>query len=150
MSGLNSNKSSIFLNAFIIAISVIWLASGVFFMICDFKNKYRLYDVPLVFPPEYERAAFAEQDFYQFLKFCDKKIPEGKDVRWELSEDKFLRKDVHFSKAYYYLYPRNYRVDADYIIVYGKKGYSAPSGYTVFAEFGKNAYVFIKSQTLVN
>ena len=116
----------------------------IFFIFSDFKSNYKNYRLISPLSLDDKRAVTTGWDFYQFLMFCDRVIPKGKDIKWIFPEGGFLgNSEYHFFKAYYYLYPRNYRDNADYIIVYNRENYNMPSGYKIFAEYGKNKYILV-------
>lgn len=130
---------------FLILFSVIWVTLGFIAIFGDLRHNYKDYLLKIPLSLEEKRAIATEGGFYQFLKFCDNAIPKNKDVRWVLPAGIFLGfDDYYFYKAYYYLYPRNYREDAEYIAVYKRKDYAAPYGYKLLAEFGEDKYILAK------
>lgn len=130
----------------VILFSIIWLGLGFIAISWDLCHNYRDYLSKILLSLEEKRALVTEGDFYKFLKFCDDTIPKNKDIKWVLPAGIFLGfDDYYFYKAYYYLYPRNYREDAGYILVYKKKDYIAPRGYKLLAEFGEDKYILVQA-----
>ena len=130
---------------FFISIATIWLLQGFLFFYSDLKYNYKNYRLLTVLSLDEKRALTTGWDFYQFLKFCDRIIPKGKDIKWEFPKGSCLGNNgYYFLKAYYYLYPRNYREDADHIIVYDREGYNIPENYKILAEYGKNKYILAR------
>jgi len=137
----HKEKRNFFSNLFIF-VSLIWFLIGVFYLCSEINRDYRDYSYLISLSLEDKRAVISGGDFYRFLMFCDKTIPKGSDIKWVFPEGGFLgNSEYHFFKAYYYLYPRNYRENAGYIIVYGKEAYNAPSGFKLFEEFRKDEYI---------
>jgi hypothetical protein len=113
-------------------------------MFSDLAKNYKDYRLISSFSLDDRRAVTTGWDFYKFLMFSDRSIPKGKNVKWVLPEGRFLgNSEYHFFKAYYYLYPRNFRDDADYIIVYDVEGYDSP-GYKPLTEYAKNKYILVR------
>lgn len=130
---------------FLISISIVWFLMTVFLIIFDFKNNYKNYEAIAQSSLNDKRALITGRDFYQFLMFCNRLIPEEKGIRWLFPEGRFLGNDEYlFYKAYYYLYPRNYRDNADYIVVYDRQGFKPPPDYKVFAVYGIRGYILKK------
>lgn len=79
-------------------------------------------------------------DYYQFLQFCDKVLPERSRISFS-SADSYI-----YEKGAYYLYPHLYdrfnlgKRDADYLIVYNQV-LSPSSSYEVFAKFAEDKYI---------
>ncbi len=134
-------KIKILLKLFLL-VSGIWIIYGAFILFSTISQSCKNYSSIAKLSLEDKRAAITGWDFYQFLMFCDKTIPERKDVRWVFPKGNFLgNSEYHFFKAYYYLYPRNFREDASYIMVYERPDYAAPAGYKVMAEYEKDKYI---------
>lgn len=127
---------------FLTGVSVIWIIFGLLLISLDLKSNCINYKRLFSYSLEDRRAVITGVDFYKFLKFCDKLILKGRDIKWIFPEGRFLGNDeYHFYKAYYYLFPRNYRDNADYIIVYNRKEYKAPLDFKIFAEYGPGKYI---------
>ena len=129
---------------FVIAVSV-WLAFGLTAIFRDSvglaKGRIQLSRLTM----DERRAIVTGRDFYRFLKLCDAIIPQEKDVKWVFRRGNYLGYDEYlFYRAYYFLYPRNYRENADYIILFGRKDYDVPAGFTSVAEFGKNNFILTR------
>lgn len=132
-------KKNNFLSNILFFVSLIWLMIGISYLFSEISQNY----IALIsFSLDANREFVTGKDFYRFLMFCDRAIPKGKDLKWVFPKGGFLgNSEYHFFKAYYYLYPRNYKEDADYIIVYGKEEFNAPAGFKLLAEFGQNKYI---------
>jgi hypothetical protein len=131
---------------FFACISTLWILLGLFFLSDDFTQNLQSYKILMRLSLDGKRAITTGVDFYQFLMFCDKIIPERENIKWVFPEGAFLgNSEYHFYKAYYFLYPRHYQENADYIIVYGREGYAAPQGYGIFAGYGKEKYILHKT-----
>ncbi|OGC04051.1 hypothetical protein A2276_05480 [candidate division WOR-1 bacterium RIFOXYA12_FULL_43_27] len=80
-----------------------------------------------------KRAEVTGADFYNFLKFCDQKLPPGSKIQFETSAGYF------HSKATYYLYPhRMVTKEADYCLVYREP---AKAKGTIFAKYKEGEYI---------
>src|SRR3989338_6965394 len=100
----------------------------------DFKQNALFYRCLLNNNLEGRRAAVNYYDFYRFIVLCDNDIPKDEDVAWV-----FNKKDAALSsslamRAHYYLLPRIFRRQANYILVYEIPGYKR-EGYEVYKEY---------------
>jgi len=136
-------KKNDFLSNILFFVSLVWFVIGISYLFSEIGKDY---GAPISFSLDANREFDTGKDFYQFLMFCDNTIPKGKDLKWVFPEGGFLgNSEYHFFKAYYYLYPRNYKEDADYIIVYGREGFDAPAGFKLLAGFGQNKYILSRN-----
>jgi hypothetical protein len=85
-----------------------------------------------------KRAIISLGDFYDFMLFCNKSLPEGVEVN-------ILASNVYFSdRAGMYLYPHIIRnnVVADYLIVYDTDpDHEKYKGFELFAKFSEGEYI---------
>lgn len=125
-------KNKIFLGIFLIW-SVLWVS----FIERGLFRKGYFYDYKelLIRSPEGRRSYVTGDRFYDFIVFCNSKLPEGESYRWMGLEDGSHAK----RRATYYLYPHLEKEGARFILVYDKpyKG----DDYAVFAALDKARYI---------
>jgi len=125
-------------------ICIIWLLFGTFLILSDLKHNYGNYKMLIPLSLDERRAVTTGRDFYKFLTFCDRAIPQGKAIKWIFAEGTLWEIRYLEFRANYYLYPRSYRDNACYIIVYNRQDYKAPPGYRLLCIYGENKYILLK------
>jgi hypothetical protein len=71
-------------------------------------------------------------DFYPFIRFCEKQLPLNAEFDFRIQ---LVYGDI---KAKYYLYPRKFKKDAEYLIVYDQE---PPKGYSPWQTFRPGALI---------
>lgn len=116
---------------------IVVLISLLFWLKCiytDFRENAHFYYYLLKHKLEERRAAVNYRDFYRFIKICDDSIPKNEDIAWVFNKEDIDLSRSLAKRAHYYLLPRTFRREANYIIVYELAGYRK-DGYGVFKEF---------------
>jgi hypothetical protein len=104
-------------------------------------NKYGLFT-----SLEYKQIAATNPNFYEFLQFCKKEMPERADSRMLTADPS----NFFNTKAMYYLFPIILTSkDPEFLIVYQNnkdvgQTVSENKGYKLFKEFDKGAYILWK------
>ncbi len=88
---------------------------------------------------ESKRRLTTAEGFYDFLMFCDRKLPKGIDIGYIFPEG------YYYFKANYYLYPRKLRQGSN-IIIADYRGWEVklPEGHTVIYRYN-TGYIMIKN-----
>jgi hypothetical protein len=122
---------------FILVIAV-WAALEASSLYTDWLNLQS--DLPLVGRSlEQKRALVNTGDFYDFIRFCEDKLPAGAAYDMRIPP---IYNDV---KAIYYLYPHANLKEADYLIVYDQEVEpETRRNYEPFAVFRPNALIMKK------
>lgn len=106
----------------------------------DFKQNALFYRYLLNNNLEGRRVAVNYYDFYRFIVLCNNDIPKDEDVAWVLNKkDKALSRSLAM-RLHYYLLPRNFRRQANYILVYELPGYKR-EGYEVYKEYVPGKFI---------
>ena len=125
------------------AVFAIWIILWVNFILRDLFRKKYFYEYRTLLKRNQEgrRSHVYGDDFYSFLKFSKKKLPEGSTYRFIGVKDLSLA----YRRAVYYLYPLIESDNPDYILVYNKAGFQK-RGYEFLAELSHKKYILKKSQ----
>ena len=123
----------------------LWLGGGLFYAANNFWITFKSYGGfdQLTLPEK--NTLINPKDFYHFLLFCDECIPKNSTIQWILPNGSFLGNDeFYFFRAYYYLYPRNYHQNAEYVIVFKNPDYIPSLGYEIFSSYAKDMYILLR------
>ncbi len=88
-------------------------------------------------------------DYDPILAYCDRIMPAGEKLRLVLPQDPTIQHQRLREKGRYFLYPRNFGnndLPANFILVYGVRGFSPPAGYAVGKIFGRETYLLVRSK----
>lgn len=131
--------------AFIFFLSLIWLSWGVYclgsFSHNNFETDKALFGLSL----DDKRALVTGREFYGFLKDCERAIPPDKSLRGIFVGADKGETEFYYYRSYYFLFPRNFTQDADYIILYNLGTEGIPAGYKLAARFGPNKSILEKT-----
>ena len=122
---------------------IIWIIIWVFFLMKEvfFKGSLREYNVLLHKSPEGKKSYLSGDDLYEFVMFCNNKLPEGASYKFL-----GLEKDSHDKRRVtYYLYPHLEDKDADFILVF-KGQIPAKDAYEMFSGLDKTRYILKKKK----
>jgi len=76
---------------------------------------------------------------YEFLTFCNNKLPVGADYMWS----KTNKEDIGMRRATYYLYPHLEREGADFMLVYEEPNFTK-TDYAVLAKLDESRYILVR------
>lgn len=122
-------------------ILIVWVALWIFFIAKSFvaqKDKSTLKDYISLASADWEgkRAIVFGEDLYNFLKFCEAKLPSGANYEIiGIAED-----SIDLPRMVYYLYPSIKKRDADFILVYKKSGFEKKEAY-LYASLNKESFI---------
>lgn len=118
-----------------------WVIIWIFFDMREIfiKNNLRDYKVLVSRSLDGKRSYVTGDRFYEFLTFCNDRLPRGSGYMWVKTD----KEDLDRRRATYYLYPNMEREDAPFILVYNEPGLTK-SGYTIFAKLDESRYILIK------
>lgn len=123
-------------------ISIIWVFIWLLFFIRGFLLvDYKIFKNSLVKDIEGKRRYLMKEGLYDFIVFCQKRIPEKDDYTF-VYNPKALD-PVERSRAAYYLYPRKMREGAPYIMVFGVSGYGK-RGFEFLDKFNETSFILHK------
>ena len=119
----------------------VWMAIWVVFTAREIFVKDNLRDYKALAHRSFEgRKAYVVGDkLYEFLTFCNSRLPEGAAYMWPETN----REDLDRRRATYYLYPHLETDNAEFILVYGEPD-TQRAGYGVFAALDKSRYILKK------
>lgn len=126
---------------FIIIWSILWV--NFIFRDMYIKGGIDEYKILLTRSAEGKQAHVYGEDFYEYLKFVENNIP--KDAIYKLVGTHPYSHDSR--RATYYLYPRisNFK-EQDFILVYGKEGYSR-GGFGLYKKMDEKKFIIKRMQT---
>ena len=105
------------------------------------KNNLRDYKVLLSRPLDGKRSYVTGDRLYEFLSFCNDKLPSVSSYRWVKAD----KEDLGRRRATYYLYPHIEKEDSDFILVYDDPGFK-DAGYGVFAKLDGQRYILFNKR----
>ncbi len=124
--------------AFIISLSAVWLVWGSYLLISIFSNNFESDKFLFGLSLDDKRALVTGREFYGFLKDCERAIPPDKSLRGIFVGADTGETEFYYYRSYYFLSPRNFTKDADYLILYNLGIEGIPAGYQLTAQFGPN------------
>lgn len=126
---------------------IIWIILWVFFNVREVFLKSNLHDYKMLLSASLEekRAYVTGNRLYEFLVFCNSKLPPEAAYRW-LKTDK---EELARRKATYYLYPHLEAEDAPFLLIYDN-GDVLKNGYSLFAALDNNRYILEKMEGHIN
>lgn len=129
-------KKNIFILIFI-AWVVIWASFNIREIFV--KNNINDYRILMSRTLEGKKSYILGDRLYEFLTFCNDKLPVGAGYMWTKTD----KEDLNRRRATYCLYPHIEREDADFILVYDNPGFTR-SGYNMFAGMDGARYILVR------
>jgi hypothetical protein len=122
-------------------ILAVWVIIWVFFTMREIfiKANLRDYKVLLQRSLEGKKAYVTGDKFYQFLTFCNNKLPDGAGYMWVRMD----KEDLDRRRASYYLYPHLEREDAEFVLIYGEPNV-VKNDYEIFNKLDETRYILKK------
>jgi len=105
------------------------------------KGNLRDYKVLAHRSLEGKRAYVTGDSLYEFLVFCNDKLPEGATYRWTKTD----KPDHARRRATYYLYPHMEAEEADFLLVFNEP-FSVRSDYEIFSKLDDTRYILKKKK----
>ena len=118
---------------------IIWVILWVNFMMRDLIKARRFSDYKNLIARsgiDAKRSYTFGDRFYEFLKFCDSKVPKGSSYALAGIPDGA----IELRRASYYLYPDLESANPEYVFVYGVSGFNK-KGYTKFQSLDPERYI---------
>ena len=122
---------------------IIWIMIWISLLVREVfvKGGLRDYQVLAHRSLEGKRAYVTGDSLYEFLVFCNDKLPEGAAYRWTKTD----KPDHARRRATYYLYPHLESEDADFMLVFNEP-FSAGSDYGTFSKLDDTRYILKKKK----
>lgn len=123
----------------------VWAAVWVFFLLWPFLKNPSGLRVALEFlrsDAEGRRALVYGEEFYEFLRFCQQKLPAGSTFHLVGIDYAAVEK----VRAFYVLYPCLVSENPDYLLVYKKPGYEH-EGTHLFAALDSARFILKKASS---
>lgn len=119
----------------------IWVVLWVVFAAREIfiKNNLRDYKILLSRSLEGKRAYVTGDRFYEFLLFCNEKLPQGAKYSWVKTD----KEDHARRRSTYYLYPHLEEEAAQFLLVYDEPDVTR-KGYEIFAVLDGSRYILEK------
>lgn len=119
----------------------IWVALWIFFVLREMfiKSNFKDYNALLHRTSEGRRAYVTGERLYEFLTFCNDKLPEGANYMWVKTD----KEDLARRRSTYYLYPHLETENAQFLLVYDNPGI-ARDDYEFFAGLDDSRYILKK------
>ena len=105
------------------------------------KNNLREYKVLISRSFEGKRSYVTGDSLYEFLVFCNDKLPEGAAYKWTKTD----KPDHARRRATYYLYPHLESEDAEFVLVFDDL-FSARTDYGIFSKLDDTRYILKKNK----
>ncbi|MFC1576802.1 hypothetical protein ACFL3N_00495 [Candidatus Omnitrophota bacterium] len=131
-------KKRLFLYLFIA-----WIILWVFFTARELfiKGAFRQYSDLFFMSPEEKRSYVTGDRFYQFLVFCNERLPPLASYAWEGIE----HGSIEQRRGAYYLYPHVEQADPEFLLVFDEKPSAMTlRAYRVFARLDGDRYVLAR------
>ncbi|MFA5085158.1 MAG: hypothetical protein WC482_02200 [Candidatus Omnitrophota bacterium] len=124
-------------------ILAIWVILWISFLMREVfaKGGLRVYSALLNRSLDDKRSYVTGDNFYEFLVFCNDKLPEGAVYGWT----KIDKADHARRRSTYYLYPHLEEEGADFLLVFNEP-FSAGPGYELFAKLDDARYILKKKK----
>ena len=121
----------------------IWVILWISFLIREVfvKGGLRDYNALLNRPLEGKRSYVTGDSLYEFLVFCNDKLPEGAAYRWVKTD----KADHARRRATYYLYPHMETEKADFLLIFNEP-FSVRSDYEIFSKLDETRYILKKKK----
>ena len=125
---------------------VIWVTLWISLNLREIVAKGNLRDYKILAQRSLEgkRAYVTGDSLYEFLVFCNDKLPESAAYRWVKTD----KPDHARRRATYYLYPHLEAEDADFILVFNEP-FSVPPGYEIFSRLDGARYILKKKSVIL-
>lgn len=125
-------------------IFVIWVALWIMFLAREnfIKNNVKDYKILMSRTLEGKRAYVTGDRFYEFLLFCNEKLPDGAEYEWVKAD----KQDHTRRRSTYYLYPHLEKEGAQFLLVYDDHN-AAGEGWEMFARLDDSRYILKKKRT---
>jgi len=129
------------LKVFATLVLVVWIALWISFNIREVVAKGNLRDYKILAHRSLEgkRSYVTGDRLYEFLVFCNNKLPEGATYRWTKTD----KEDHNRRRTTYYLYPHLEVEDADFIFAFNEP-FSVRPGYEIFSKLDDTRYILKK------
>jgi hypothetical protein len=126
-----------------VLVFLIWVVLWISFLTRDIfvKGGLRDYKVLAHRSLEGKRAYVTGDSLYEFLVFCNDKLPERAAYRWVKTD----KADHARRRATYYLYPHLESEEADFILVFNEP-FSIRPGYEIFYKLDDTRYILKKQK----
>lgn len=126
---------------------ILWVIIWVFFTLREIfvKGNLRDYKILLCRSLEGKRAYVTGDRFYEFIRFCNDKLPGRATYRWVKTD----KPDLSRRRATYYLYPHLEAEDAQFLLVYDEHDVPKDS-YEAFTTLDDGRYMLKKREGRVN
>lgn len=130
---------------FITLVFAVWIILWISFNLREIvaKGNMRDYKVLAQMSSEGKRAYVTGNDLYEFLVFCNDKLPEGASYQWVKTD----KADHARRRATYYLYPHLEKEDADFILVFNEP-FSIQSDYEIFSKLDDARYILKRKKSI--
>ena len=121
----------------------IWVVLWIFLLMREVfvKDGLHVYKTLACRSLEGKRAYVTGDSFYEFLVFCNDKLPEGAAYRWTKTD----KPDHSRRRSTYYLYPHLEAEDAEFILVFNEP-FSIRSDYEIFSKLDDTRYISKKKK----
>lgn len=133
----------------LIGFFIVWVILCISFITRELFRKRYFYDYKILLSRSLEgkRSYVTGDTFYEFLTFCNDKLPKGTkyDLAGISGGEDIINGSIEKRRAVYYLYPNMPDKKADFILIYGKQGVSK-AGYSIFAELDDKRYILKKAK----
>jgi len=131
--GIMSNPAEVFKKTLIVVFAL-WLILDLRIVFDHLRNGYLDWMQFAGKDLDGKRAAATLGDYYEFLEFCNEKLPPRSKIEFS-SHSPYL-----FEKGQYYLYSHLRSDDPDYLLVYAEAVKESAS-WEVFARFDESSYI---------
>ncbi len=133
----------------LIGIFAVWIILWIGFIARELFRKRYFYDYKILLSRSLEgKHSYVTGDaFYEFLTFCNDKLPKGTkyDLAGILGGKDIIDGSIDKRRAVYYLYPNMPDKKAHFILIYDKLGVRK-TGYSIFAELDDKRYILKKAR----
>ena len=123
---------------------VVWIAVWVWFTARELfaKGNFKDYNALMRRSLEEKHSFITGDRLYEFLKFCEKKLPVGATYKLYGIDESSIDK----VRASYYLYPHLAQAKADFVLVYDVPGSDMYDG-KIYMKLDDTRYMVKKRQT---
>lgn len=120
----------------------IWIIIWAFLLMREafIKGSLRDYSILLNRSLEGKRSYVTGDRLYEFLVFCNDKLPEGAAYRWAKTD----KVDHARRRATYYLYPRLETEEAGFILIFDEPILTENTGFKIFSRLDDARYIMKK------